>query len=143
MSLTTSNPHISSFIADCVNLTVATSAENKPYCANCFYVFDAENDLLICKSDLQTVHMHQAADNNFVAGTILPNALDFSAIKGIQFTGVFMIPEIETYKEKYIAKFPMAKDMLGTIWIIQLTEIKMTDNSLGFGTKLLWNRVEG
>jgi uncharacterized protein YhbP (UPF0306 family) len=82
--------------------------------------------------------MKQAAQNKWLAGTILPNALDFSAIKGIQFTGVFMMPENETYKEKYLAKFPMAKDMPGTIWTIQLSEIKMTDNSLGFGTKLLW-----
>lgn len=134
--------HISTFISSCVNHTLATCADNKPYCANCFYVFDPDENVLVCKSDLDTVHMKQAALNNYVAGTILPNALDFSAIKGIQFTGVFLIPQNVSYKEMYITKFPMAKEMPGTIWMIQLSEIKMTDNSLGFGTKLLWSRGE-
>ena len=135
--------HISTFISSCVNLTVATCSDNQPYCANCFYVFIPDENLLICKSDRESVHMKQAVENNLVAGTILPNALDFSAIKGIQFTGVFILPDNALYKEQYIAKYPMAKDMPGSIWMIQLSEIKMTDNSLGFGTKIHWSRVEG
>ena len=134
------NPHISNFISSCVNLTVATCADNQPYWANCFYVFDAENNLLICKSDVQTVHMHQAAANKLIAGTILPNSLDFAAIKGIQFTGIFILPENDNWKDQYIAQYPIAKEMPGTIWAIQINEIKMTDNSLGFGTKILWSR---
>jgi hypothetical protein len=134
--------HIANFISSCVNLTVATCSDSQPYCANCFYVFDENENLLICKSDLDTVHMKQAAVNNLLAGTILPNALDFSAIKGIQFTGTFLLSEKELYKKLYFEKFPMAKNMPGTIWTIYLSEIKMTDNSLGFGTKLLWSRGE-
>ena len=134
--------HIANFISSCVNLTVATCSDSQPYCANCFYVFDENENLLICKSDLETVHMKQAAVNKMLAGTILPNALDFSAIKGVQFKGTFVMSEKELYKKLYFEKFPMAKNMPGTIWTIYLSEIKMTDNSLGFGTKLLWSRGE-
>jgi hypothetical protein len=36
----------------------------------------------------------------------------------------------------------MALAMPGHIWTIQLTEIKMTDNTLGFGKKIAWSRSE-
>lgn len=139
-SLSLISPHISNFLSNCVILTLATCADCQPYCANCFYVFDPGNDVLICKSDNQSAHMKQATDNRFVAGTILPNPIDFLAIKGVQFTGVFVLPENDFYKKLYFSKFPIGIDMPGSIWTIRLSEIKMTDNSLGFGTKLKWSR---
>ena len=41
--------------------------------------------------------------------------------------------------ELYLDRFPFAKDLPINLWILKLTYIKMTDNSLGFGKKLIWN----
>jgi uncharacterized protein len=35
-------------------------------------------------------------------------------------------------------RFPVAALMDTRLWIVRLTFIKMTDNRLGFGKKLIW-----
>jgi uncharacterized protein YhbP (UPF0306 family) len=60
-------------------------------------------------------------------------------IKGIQFVGTFISPtkkQQQYFYEIYKERFPFAKDKVPPIWGIQLNWIKMTDNTLGFGTKL-------
>lgn len=122
-------------------LTMATCVENQPYCAICFYFFDNENNVLIFLSDDFTRHISEALKNNFVAGTITTEVTTIAKIQGIQFTGEFINPnEIEAanFYEKYYSKFPFAKAKPSPIWGIKLIAIKMTDNTLGFGKKLLW-----
>ncbi|MGD0342664.1 MAG: hypothetical protein ABSA76_13260 [Bacteroidales bacterium] len=41
-------------------------------------------------------------------------------------------------KNAYLKKFPVAALMDTRLWIVELTYIKMTDNRLGFGKKLIW-----
>lgn len=122
-------------------LSIATSIDNQPYCAICFYVFDIENKVLIFLSDNVTRHISEALKNKQVAGTITTKVTTVAKIQGIQFTGEFINPnEIEAvnFYEKYYEKFPFAKAKPSPIWGIKLTSIKMTDNTLGFGKKLLW-----
>jgi len=38
----------------------------------------------------------------------------------------------------YYQKFPFAETMPAPIWGIKLDWVKVTDNTLGFGTKLIW-----
>lgn len=124
-------------------LTIATSIDNQPYCAICFYVFDKENKVLIFLSDDVTRHISEALKNKQVAGTITTKVTTVAKIQGVQFTGEFINPdEIETvnFYEKYYSKFPFAKAKPSPIWGIKLIAIKMTDNTLGFGKKLLWER---
>ncbi|MBK7558873.1 MAG: hypothetical protein IPI54_11635 [Chitinophagaceae bacterium] len=40
----------------------------------------------------------------------------------------------------YLAKHPLALAIPGDIWALQLNSVKMTDSTLGFGKKLLWER---
>lgn len=124
-------------------LTIATSEKNIPYCANCFYVFDEENSLLIFLSDDATRHISEALSNSNVAGTINQPFSTVAKIKGVQFTGNFINPtdeQAKTFYAQYYDKFSFAKAKPSAIWAIDLLSIKMTDNTLGFGKKLRWER---
>ena len=124
-------------------LTMATSVNHQPYCAICFYVFDEQTNTLIFLSDNTTKHITDAITNKKVAGTITTEVVTVAKIQGIQFTGEFVNPtkeqEIHFY-DKYYSKFPFAKAKPSPIWGIELFSIKMTDNTLGFGKKLMWER---
>jgi len=64
-------------------------------------------------------------------------------IQGIQFLGILSKPENEKLskvKQRYLLRFPIATLMDTTLWTLELTHIKMTDNRLGFGKKLIWNK---
>lgn len=134
---------ISKFIEANKVFTLATSDNNEPYCASCFYAFDEENQLLIFSSEEGTNHIKQGIDNNKVSGTINTEITSVAKIKGIQFKGKFIDPskeEQESLYSLYYKRFPFAKTKPAPIWAIQLTWIKMTDNTLGFGKKLEWKR---
>jgi uncharacterized protein YhbP (UPF0306 family) len=116
--------------------------ENKPYCINCFYLFDEPSLTLVFKSSLGTRHHSLIKENISIAGTILPNAIDFLKIKGIQFTGKLIgVTKINRLglSAKYIKKFPMSLAINGYVWAVKLEFIKLTDSSLGFGNKTIWN----
>ncbi len=38
----------------------------------------------------------------------------------------------------YLKRFPLAVLMDTHLWVVKLTFIKMTDNRLGFGKKIVW-----
>lgn len=81
--------------------------------------------------------------NPIVAGTISPDQLNFLQIKGVQFEGELLMEDHPLTKKaalNYYKKNPAALAMPGEIWTIQINVIKMTDNTLGFGTKLNWER---
>jgi uncharacterized protein YhbP (UPF0306 family) len=134
---------ISNYISVNKVLTIATSVNNVPYCANCFYVYDEENKLLIFLSDESTRHITEAMENKNVAGTINTEVTTVAKIKGLQFTGKFIDPnedEKKLFYESYYEKFPFARAKPSSVWGIKLDSIKMTDNTLGFGKKLKWSR---
>lgn len=134
---------ITNYISENKVLTLATSVNDNPYCAHCFYVFDESAKTLIFLSDEETRHMKDALTNKSIAGTISTDVTTVAKIQGIQFTGVFINPD-EVQKKAFYAlyykKFPFAKAKPAPIWGIQLDWIKMTDNTLGFGKKLIWER---
>lgn len=132
---------IISFLKQNTALTIAVSKNNIPYCANCFYTFDDERNIIVFKSKRETGHVQHALANNRVAGTILPNKLDLTKIQGMQFSGKFLEPEnelLESLKKKYYSKYPFALAFTGEIWAIELTSVKLTDNTLGFGKRIEW-----
>ena len=134
---------ISNYIKENKVFTIATSKDNIPYCANCFYVFDELNNILVFLSDNKTNHIHEALANKEVAGTICAGVTTVAKIKGIQFTGEFIKPTEEQQKyfySRYYNKFPFAKAKSSAVWGVELKWIKMTDNTLGFGKKLVWKR---
>lgn len=132
---------ISEYISENKVMTIATSVNNIPYCANCFYVFDEEKNILIFLSDDTTRHIKEALLNRNVAGTINTEVTTVAKIKGIQFVGEFIQPNEEEKKlfyDTYYNKFSFAKAKPSLVWGIKLHFVKMTDNTLGFATKLKW-----
>ena len=122
-------------------LTIATTVENEPWCANCFYVYLEEENALVFTTDADTRHGKEFSKNPFVAGSVVLETLVIGRIRGIQFQGMVSEPEGEILskaKWAYLKKFPPAALMDTHLWIVRLTLIKMTDNRLGFGKKLLW-----
>ncbi len=135
--------NIAAFLKDQSVVTIATSVQDTPYCASCYYAYIPGDELLVFKSDSDTKHIEDALKNNIVAGTVLPDKLITAKIKGIQFTGILKSadgPEGEKAKKGYLSKFPVAGLFRGSIWVIELSKVKFTDNTLVFGKKILWER---
>lgn len=132
-----------SFLSNQTVLNIATSINDVPYCASCFYVFDEKNKLLAFKSKKDSRHIKEVLQQKNVAGTVLPDKLKLGTVKGIQFQGKLIFPNEKTssaIKGIYYSKFPYAMAVPGDIWIIELSFIKLTDNQLGFGKKLVWSK---
>jgi uncharacterized protein len=122
-------------------LTIATTVENEPWCANCFYAYLEEENLLVFTTDADTRHGKEFIKNPLVAGSVVLETMVIGRIRGIQFQGIVSEPEGEMLtkaKWAYLKKFPPAVLMDTHLWVVKPTLIKMTDNRLGFGKKLLW-----
>jgi uncharacterized protein len=122
-------------------LTIATCSENEPWCANCFYVYLEEENALIFTSDYDTRHGKEFLKNDLVAGSVVLETMIIGKIRGIQFQGRISEPEgtlLSKAKMAYLKRFPVAALMETKLWIVKLSYIKMTDNRLGFGKKLIW-----
>lgn len=120
-------------------LSLATFGESL-WCCSAFYAFDADAVVFIIASDEQTIHIQNSKLNTYVAGTIAQETKVVGKIQGIQFTGTISAVEDKREKALYLKRFPYAVAMNPMLWKIELEAIKMTDNTLGFGKKLIWNR---
>ena len=130
---------IRKFISKHHLLSLATFGESL-WCCSAFYAFDKETNAFIIASDEQTLHIQNAKMDKRVAGTIAQETKVVGKIQGIQFTGEISTVEDEGERALYLKRFPYALAMKPTLWKIELDGIKMTDNTLGFGKKLIWNR---
>lgn len=131
------------------NQKVATicciNEDGNPYCFSCFFLFNSEEYLLYFKSSPASYHVGLMIKKPVVSDTILPDKLNTLAIKGIQFEGFVLPPGhllANGSSKNYYRKFPFALAVSGEVYTIQLTGIKMTDGSKGFGKKIIWKRNE-
>jgi uncharacterized protein len=132
---------ITDFIKKHHVLTLATSKNNETWCANCFYVYMEEEVALVFTSDISTKHIQNTLTQPKVAGTVVLETSVLGKIQGIQFTGKLVKADSDLLNiahTKYLKRFPFAILMETTIWVLFLDYIKMTDNRLGFGKKLIW-----
>jgi len=124
-------------------LTLATSNNNIPYCASCFYVYDEELNEFAITTDDTTRHGAEMLTNNNVSCCISLETLIVGKIQGLQITATSYKPDEEKnkhFKKLYIKKFPVAAFTNLNLWILKPNFIKMTHNQLGFGKKLIWFR---
>jgi uncharacterized protein YhbP (UPF0306 family) len=122
-------------------LTIATTVGNEPWCANCFYVYLEDEKSLVFTTDSSTRHGKDFLENPLVAGSVVLETMVPGKIRGIQFQGIVSEPGEEMLskvRNAYLKRFPVAVLMDTHLWIVKLTLIKMTDNRLGFGKKLIW-----
>jgi uncharacterized protein YhbP (UPF0306 family) len=136
--------HINHFVeAQTVASVCCRYDQGALHCFSCYYAYDAEHQLLHFKTSEDTLHMQLLAKHPQLAGTILPDKLNKLKVQGIQFTGVLVDPSDNDARQAgkhYHLKHPLAVAMDGKVRTIRINWIKMTDNTLGFGTKLVWDR---
>lgn len=124
-------------------LTLATVSGDQPWVANCFYAFIEEQMVFVFTSGFETRHIQEVSLNNKVAGNVVLETSIVGKIQGIQFSGTLQLAkneELVTAEKAYLKRFPFAALMDTTLWILQIDYLKMTDNRLGFGKKLIWER---
>ncbi|MDP1623037.1 MAG: hypothetical protein Q8M08_11945 [Bacteroidales bacterium] len=136
------------FIGEHHILTLAVSRDNVPYCATCYYAWLKERNQFIFTSDYKTRHIRDVIEgkNYQVAGAIALETRIVGKIRGIQFTGTIKPMEgddLSVARSRYLKRFPIARMMPDLyLWSLAPDFIKMTDNRLGFGTKLVWKAEE-
>jgi uncharacterized protein len=122
-------------------LTIATTFDNEPWCANCFYVYLTDENVFVFTTDMDTRHGQEFLKNPVVAGSVVLETRVIGKIRGVQFQGIVSEPEgeiIDRANTAYLKRFPVALLMETHLWVVKPTILKMTDNRLGFGKKLIW-----
>ena len=124
-------------------LSLCCSFNDDIWCANCFYVFDEENIAFYLMTSIESRHSKLMLQNHLVAGTVNGQPKNISLIKGIQYKGVISLLTEENNADAlflYTKRFPIAKIKSLPLWKIEISELKFTNNILGFGNKTLWYR---
>ena len=127
------------FLSKMKLLSLAVLRDNLPYCFSAFYAYDTQNKELIISSSSDTQHIKAIFSNRHVSGTIALDTKFVARIKGIQFTGQIRSAD-ERAATLYLKRFPFARAMEAEFYTIRLDWMKLTDNTLTFGKKLIWER---
>ncbi|MEI6890318.1 MAG: pyridoxamine 5'-phosphate oxidase family protein [Bacteroidales bacterium] len=131
------------FIREHHIFTLAVSRDNRPWCATCYYVYLEDQNLFVFTSGHDTKHVTDVVEtgNYYAAGAIALETRMTGKIRGIQFAGLMKElsgNELKTAKSAYLKAFPVARLAKLHLWGLEPNILKMTDNRLGFGKKLLW-----
>ncbi len=121
-------------------MTLATvGADGAPYCCNAFYGYDEQREVLVFASNEETLHAEQMMSDERVAASIVLETKVVGKLQGLQITGRVVRGD-DRDRDCYIAKFPFAAVAPLTLWRLELEFVKLTDNRLGFGKKIIWRR---
>lgn len=124
-------------------VSYCVASDRDMWCANAFYLYDPQGVAFYFLSDPNTRHAQISGVQARVAGTVSGQTKNVALIRGVQFNGELTLMEGETavaLRECYNRRFPIARAMSAPVWMIQLNELKFTDNTLGFGKKFIWQR---
>ena len=133
---------IERFIAKHHVLTLATATpDGAPYCCNCFFAYDKDSAAFIFTTDATTHHGQMMQTNSRVAASIVLETRTVGKVQGLQITGK-VLPAKDGDKMTYIKAFPYAAVADLSLWRLEADMMKLTDNTLGFGKKLIWHREE-
>ena len=133
-----------SFIKKHHVMTLATVAEGRPWCANLFYAFDAESLAFVFTSDEATRPGSEMIGSAEVAASIVLETRIVGRVQGLQIAGrverlLDTHPLYERLRAAYLKRFPYAVVAPLSLWALIPHTLKHTDNTLGFGKKLLWH----
>ena len=132
---------IEKFITSHHVLTLATStADGHPYCCNIFYAYNKQEGAFIFTSDDHTHHAQMMSNNSRVAASIVLETRIVGKVQGLQITGEVK-RAADGDKALYIKRFPYAAVADLQLWRLEADFMKLTDNTLGFGKKLIWNKA--
>jgi len=119
-------------------LSLATSHNGRPSSCSVFYAFMPEDNCLIFASEYASEHIQNIMQNTDVSAVIHDEQRELILIKGIQIKG--QVSQAESRHEHfYLKTFPEAEGITKEIWVIEVRELKYTDNEkIGFGQKEVW-----
>jgi len=142
-------------------MTLATvGAEGTPWCAHAFYAYvaggggeatgsevadgGADGGFFVFSTAEGTRHGAEMAENQHVAAAIALETRTVGRLQGLQIEGTAAVPEgaeLAAARRAYLRRFPYAAAMPDlALWTLHPTQMKLTDNTLGFGKKLVWKR---
>ena len=130
---------IVTFIKNHHVLSLATHYEDELSVCTLFYVFNEEKNIFIVASSKETTHIKHILKNPQIAGNILLETKTVGEIKGLQLRGKCSELKEKLLKLEYFKTFPYALALNPTLWKIEVEHFKLTDNTLGFGKKILWS----
>lgn len=123
-------------------LTLATCAEWQPWCANAFYTYVEEFNVFVFTSDTNTRHAQEALKNGCVAASVVLETRVVGRVQGLQIEGEMEQTQDEALRKAYLKRFPYASVMELHLWVLRPVRMKLTDNTLVFGKKLIWEKSE-
>lgn len=121
-------------------MNLFTNNHQESWGANLFYAAHPGNPHMYVMTSRESVHGRLMKNNPQVCGTITCEAEDVAQLKGVQFRGMIepVDPTHSAAYDTYYTRFPYAKARPDTLWQINLSKIKFTDNEQGFGRKFIW-----
>ena len=87
--------------------------------------------------------MCQLEQNDRIAASIVLETSVVGQIRGLQIRGTMRRPEgerLRSARKAYLKRFPFAVFMDVDVWVIEPDYFKYTDNRLGFGKKIVWEK---
>lgn len=137
------DPRIVKFLKEHHVLTLATCADNRPWCCNCYYAYLEHEVGFVFISEIESRHIQEALANTYVSGTVVLESDIAGKLQGVQFEGKLRILDLQlTNKAKmlYVKKYPMTSLLQTSLWFLEVSYMKFTDNRLIPGNKLFWKR---
>ena len=123
-------------------LTIAAATpDGEPYCCNLFYAYDGAGGFVFT-SDMHTRHADMMVRNGRVAASVVLETRIVGKVQGLQITGRGVRTEDDAAKRIYLKRFPYAVVAPLELWHLEADMLKYTDNTLGFGKKLIWQREQ-
>jgi len=107
--------------------------------APCFYYFHEDRFLLFKSSD-ESRHIREIHNDQRVSGAVYIETKDISRIQGLQFQGICRTAS-QNEEILYHTGFPVAREIKGVVYCIEITLAHLTDNTQGFGTKIIWKNI--
>lgn len=132
---------IDSFLAKHHLLSLATTDGYELNVCSLFYVFDKDSVSFVVASSDDTLHIQNILQKSSVAGSVALETKIVGKIQGVQFRGKFSFLEDGILKKLYYKSFPYAVAMKPKLWGIKINYFKFTDNTLGFGKKIIWQKT--
>jgi uncharacterized protein YhbP (UPF0306 family) len=124
-------------------LTLATIGHGMPQCANAFYAFMHERQCIVFASSADTQHIKNIEQNQNAAVCIYYAGKTIAKIQGIQMQGIVYAPNgmlLFAARTAYLKRFPFAALSVADTWIFEPLHAKFTDNKLGIGRKIKWDK---
>ena len=119
-------------------MSLATTDFSELSVCSLFYAYSKDKNSFVVASSDDTLHIEHIKQNAAVAGNILLETKEVGKIQGVQFKAAFTPLEDIELKKLYFKIFPYARALLPKLWQIEVKYLKMTDNRLGFGKKIIW-----